>query len=158
MPDSLADDQSSLEVRHQSGKMIIPIRAIRPKPLLTLPTEIDAGHCLLNSTVRHLIRVRNHGGPGKFCFVREPDWPTANFKTAVEPDGAKIGPFTVWPAIFEIFEGGERDVIVQFEPGNCAPGKYQEKLLLTCDNCQTKEISLIGEAEKPKIEVIIDER
>ena len=29
MPDSLADDESSLEVRHQAGKLTIPIRAIR---------------------------------------------------------------------------------------------------------------------------------
>ena len=86
MPDSLADDESSLEVRHQSGKMIIPIRAIRPKPFLTLPETIDVGHCLLNSSVRHLIRIINHGGPGRFCFVRETDWPMASFKTAVEPE------------------------------------------------------------------------
>jgi len=159
MPDSLADDESCLEVRHQSGKMLIPIRAIRPKPNLTLPETIDVGHCLLNSSVRHLIRVVNHGGPGRFCFVREADWPMANFKTAVEPEATRIGAFTVWPTIFEILEGDERDLIVQFEPGNRnEPGEFREELLLTCDNCQTKKITFIGQAERPQIEVIIGEQ
>ena len=157
MPDSLADDESSLEVRHQSGKMIIPIRAIRPKPLLTLPETIDVGHCLLNSSVRHLIRVINHGGPGRFCFVREADWPMASFKTAVEPEATRVGAFTVWPTIFEILEKEERDLIIQFEPDKSS-GEYKEELLLTCDNCQTKKVTLIGQAEKPQIEVIIDDK
>ena len=80
------------------------------------------------------------------------------YKTAVEPEATKIGPFTVWPTIFEILEGHERDLIVQFEPKNKEPGEFKEELLLTCDNCQTKKITLIGQAEKPKIEVIIDEK
>ena len=52
--------------------------------MLTLPETIDTGHCLLNSSVRSLIRVINHGGPGRFCFVREADWPMANFKDKFE--------------------------------------------------------------------------
>ena len=49
-------------------------------------------------------------------------------------------------------------MIVQFEPKSREPGDFKEELLLTCDNCQTKKITLIGQAEKPKIEVIIDEK
>ena len=63
-----------------------------------------------------MIRVINHGGPGRFCFVREADWPMASFKTAVEPEATRIGAFTVWPTIFEILEKEERDLIIQFEP------------------------------------------
>ena len=58
MPDSLADDESSLEVRHQAGKFIVPIRATRAKPILSLPEQIDIGHCLINSSKRYLIGVR----------------------------------------------------------------------------------------------------
>lgn len=138
MPDSLADDESSLEVRHQAGKFIIPIRAIRAKPLLTIPPEVNVGHCLVGSQTRYLSRIINQGGHGKFCFVRQSDWPAANFKTAIDPGSCKIGPFTIWPSMFELEPNGEKDLIIQFDPGYAPPGVFTETVLLTCDNCQTK--------------------
>ena len=138
MPDSLADDESSLEVRHQAGKFIIPIRAIRAKPLLTIPPEVNVGHCLVGSQTRYLSRIINQGGRGKFCFVRQSDWPAANFKTAIDPGSCKIGPFTIWPSMFELEPNGEKDLIIQFDPGYAPPGVFTETVLLTCDNCQTK--------------------
>jgi len=79
--------------------------AIRDKPVLTIPSPINVGYCLVGGKNENLIRIINQGGKGKFCFVRKEDWPAANFKNAVNPGSTNIGPFTIWPSLFEINTG-----------------------------------------------------
>ena len=44
MPDTLADDESEIEVRHPGGSFKVPILAIRDKPVLTIPSPIVPGY------------------------------------------------------------------------------------------------------------------
>ena len=50
------------------------------------------------------------------------------------------------------FELRERDLVVHFNPQTS--GRHKETLLLTCDNCQTKEIELLGQAESAQAGVL----
>ena len=153
MPDTLADDQTEIEVRHPGGTFKVPVLAMREKPVLTIPSPIDTGFSLVRGKTETIIRVINHGGPGKFCFIRKEDWPAANFRNAVSPGTTSLGAFTVWPSMFEMKNGEERDLVVHFNPQT--HGQHKETLLLTCDNCQTKEIELLGQAESAQVEVKI---
>lgn len=105
MPDTLADDECEIEVRHPGGTFKVPILAMRDKPILTIPSPIDVQYCLVGGKNETLIRIVNQGGPGKFCFVRKDDWPAANFRNAVKPGSTNVGPFTIWPSMFEITTG-----------------------------------------------------
>ena len=71
MPDTLADDQTEIEVRHPGGTFKVPVLAMREKPVLTIPSPIDTGFSLVRGNTETIIRVMNHGGPGKFCFIRK---------------------------------------------------------------------------------------
>ena len=104
--------------------------------MLTIPTPIDVGYSLIGGKNEISIRIQNQGGPGKFCFVKQDDWPAANFRNAVTPHSTTIGPFTIWPSMFEIQTGEERDLVIQFAPK--VVGNQNNVLYLACDNCQTK--------------------
>ena len=48
--------------------------------LLTVPSSVDIGDCLIGGTKVIKFMVRNDGGDGKFCFLPKERWPATNFK------------------------------------------------------------------------------
>ena len=156
MPETLSDENTTLEVRHQAGSFKIPIRAIRDKPILEFPQPIDTGYCLVNGSLEQSIMVKNKGGVGRFCLVKKSDWPSANYRQSLQANYHTLGPFTITPVMWldELATGKSKELRVLFAPK--APGPYEETLLLTCDNCQTKEITIKGVAEEVNVKVFVD--
>ena len=156
MPETLSDEETHLEVRHQAGSFKIPIRAIRDKPVLEFPEPIDTGYCLVNGSLEQSIMVKNKGGVGRFCLVKKSDWPSANYRQSLQANYHTIGPFTITPVMWldELATGQSKELRVLFAPK--APGAFEESLLLTCDNCQTKEITIKGVAEEVNVKVSVE--
>ena len=83
------------------------------------------GYTLVGGKSETIIRIVNHGGPGKFCFVRKDEWPSANFRNSVTPGSTTLGPFTIWPSIFEINSGEERNLVVNFNPTTLGRRRFE---------------------------------
>ncbi|CAH1788302.1 unnamed protein product [Owenia fusiformis] len=149
--DSLGDYEDVITVQTQGAPPLdIPIQSRRPPPELTLPEVIDTGHCLVGGVRVAQFKVKNTGGPGRFCLMPRKVWPAINFKTIVSPGAAAIGPFEVRPAVFQLNHGDCMVLEVIFRPG--AIDTYSEQLAMVCDNCQVQYFTLQGEGQVASVE------
>ncbi len=67
-----ANDASSLVTRYE-----VPLRAARPRPVLTLPRLLSAGTALVGKRTVACVRFTNDGGHGRFVVVPSAQWPHA---------------------------------------------------------------------------------
>ncbi len=64
-------------------------------------------------------------------------------------------PFEIQPSIFELHKGDVFALEVIFKPPDTK--RYEQDIIITCDNCTTIEFKLIGEGELAEIEYIQQE-
>jgi hypothetical protein len=64
-------------------------------------------------------------------------------------------PFEIQPSIFELHKGDVFALEVVFKPPDTK--RYEQEIVITCDNCTTIEFKLVGEGELAEIEFIQQE-
>lgn len=149
-PDSLANYEDNMTVHCETGKIHIPILAQRQQPKLNLKDNLDIGVCLVGDVIKKTIAVKNLGGYGRFRFLRSNEFPFPEFAEPFDPI-MKIPPFRVSPTEFELNNGETLDLSVVYAASEL--GKQSIQLLLLCDNCTLREISLNAEATRIGISV-----
>ncbi|KAL1006246.1 hypothetical protein UPYG_G00069700 [Umbra pygmaea] len=143
-PDSLADYQDILVVETQAQyPLLVPIEARRPPPILTLPSVLDCGYCLIGG-VRFLeFLCRNDGlSAGTFCIIPRRQWPAFNIRSVVNSSLAEEPPFGVSPSLFELQPGQATVMEVVFFPTEAE--RCSQVFTIVCDNCQVKDFTLQG--------------
>ncbi|XP_070564757.1 deleted in lung and esophageal cancer protein 1-like [Ptychodera flava] len=150
VPDSLMDYDDFITVQTQSSApLIVKLQGRRQPPVLTLPTEIDSGHCLVGGLkITHFI-VKNLGGDGRFCIMPRKSWPTSNFQSVSQ--AIALEPFEVRPAVFELPANQAIIIEVAFRPPSITT--FTEEITIVCDNCQVKHFFLKGEGQAAGVEL-----
>ncbi|RUS82779.1 hypothetical protein EGW08_009443 [Elysia chlorotica] len=152
-PDSLKDYDDHITVQTQATEpIIVPLRGRRPPPVLTLPSEVDLGNCLVGGIQATQLLVKNEGGPGRFCLMTKNKWPTTSIRTVI-PNITKItikqAPFEIHPATFELGPGQSTVLEVLFQPQS--DKVFTQDMIICCDNCHASNFRLKGEGEYAKI-------
>ncbi|NXY45957.1 DLEC1 protein, partial [Ceuthmochares aereus] len=138
IPEYLGDYEDCIVVETQvSEPLLIPIRAKRPPPVLTMPHIIDCGPCLVGGIKVITILCRNEGfSTGKFCIMPKKAWPPPNFKVK----------FSYRQCYFtSVFQ-------VVFFPSS--PEASQQTYTIVCDNCQVKDVTVTGLGQLIALELL----
>ncbi|KAM6977672.1 deleted in lung and esophageal cancer protein 1 [Aplochiton taeniatus] len=153
-PDSLANYEDFLVVETQAQyPLIVPINARRPPPILTLPSVMDCGYCLVGGVKYVEFLCRNDGqSAGTFCVIPKSKWPASNLRCILTASFSEQPPFGVCPSLFELEPGQATVVEVVFFP--TAAGRCTEVFTIVCDNCQVKDVTIQGEAQLIKLELV----
>jgi hypothetical protein len=97
--------------------------------------------------------MQNAGGDGRFVILPKSAWPGSTFKTNVSSaNNLALYPFEIQPSIFEVPKGGVFALEVIFKPPDV--GRYEQTIVMTCDNCTTIEFRLVGEGELAQVEYV----
>ncbi|KFV90050.1 Deleted in lung and esophageal cancer protein 1, partial [Eurypyga helias] len=147
IPEQLGDYEDCISVETQvSEPLLIPIKARRSPPVLTLPHIIDCGSCLVGGIKVTTILCRNGGtSTGKFSIMPKKAWPTPNFRAVATVDFVIQDPFGIHPAVFELAPGQSTTVEVVFFPS--LPEVSQQTYTIVCDGCQVKDVTVTGVGE-----------
>ncbi|KAF6099103.1 DLEC1 cilia and flagella associated protein [Phyllostomus discolor] len=143
-PDCLGDFDDFILVETQSShRLLIPLQARRPPPVLTLPPVLDCGYCLVGGMKASRFLCRNVGfSTGKFCVMPKESWPPPSFRAVASTGFVEQPPFGITPSVFELAPGQAVLVEVLFLP--TSPGEVEQTFIITCDNCQIKELVTSG--------------
>ncbi|XP_005383783.1 PREDICTED: deleted in lung and esophageal cancer protein 1 [Chinchilla lanigera] len=154
IPDCLGDFDDFILVETQSAhKLLIPLQARRPPPVLTLSPLLDCGYCLIGGIKMIKFMCRNVGfSAGKFHIMPKEIWPPISF-TAVSSTGF-VGrpPFGVRPSMFELAPGLSMLLEVLFLPVSL--GRTEQTFIILCDNCQIKELVIAGTGQLIALDLI----
>ncbi|NXA90948.1 HYDIN protein, partial [Melanocharis versteri] len=107
-------------------RIVVPIRAIRPKAVLEFPDQLYFSDCPVKYSTQKTLLVRN---TGKL---------EAHYKTSTE------SPFSVIPATGTVGAGATMEVTVEFHP--LETGDHSGSLILTYNSDQSVQTKLHGEA------------
>lgn len=141
-PDSLADYTDHIEVMMRTGMSIsVPLKGIRPAPILSLPCVLDCGFSLIGSVKTIDIDCSNNGGEGNFYF-RVPNTEHAS-GNKVSP--LQTGAFTITPVVFYLSSHNTQQIKLSFSPFK--EGEHLEDIELVYDNCHIQCIQLRGTAQ-----------
>ncbi|PAA82347.1 hypothetical protein BOX15_Mlig031628g2 [Macrostomum lignano] len=153
-PDSLRDfeDEIAVETQATGATFTVRIEARRPRPILTIPSELDVGQCLVYGSKTVYLRLSNKGGDGSFAIVRADQWPATNLKRAVQGDSATDGIFELRPSCFNLPRGATSTLEVTFTAREVKI--FKSEFVIVCDNCQAKELMLIGEGQRPAVAIV----
>uniref|UniRef100_H2ZNY1 Deleted in lung and esophageal cancer protein 1 Ig-like domain-containing protein n=1 Tax=Ciona savignyi TaxID=51511 RepID=H2ZNY1_CIOSA len=153
MPDALADVHDELEVLSQSEQpLVVKIKAQRTPPVLIVPEAINCGFCLVGGVKVVDLPLKNVGGNGRFCIMKRTSWPAANFKTVVNPSCLDLGLFQIRPSVFEVLAGQVATLEILFSPHEDT--SFKEELVIVCDNCQVKYVTIEGRGETAAVELV----
>ncbi|XP_036370399.1 deleted in lung and esophageal cancer protein 1-like [Octopus sinensis] len=149
-PDTLGSFKDELQVVTQSStNIIVPLLAKRPHPILTLPSVLDIGFCLIGCKLVTHVVIKNIGGSGCFCMMPADLWNTTAYKAYAQQENIGMPPFCVGPATFGMRKNLVGVIEVRFEPQMV--GRYSCKLAIVCDNCEVKYFTIIGHCQKAKV-------
>ena len=152
VPETLADCDDELIVQTDGYcDMIVPLQARRPPPVLTLKSVIDVGHCLVGGAKLSEFSFKNEGGDGSFFILPKSKWPATGYKNFVQGQRIIEAPFEVRPAMFFAPKGSTIPLEVLFLPKSL--GKFTLDVLLVCDNCNIRKVTLVGVAQEAKVEL-----
>ncbi|XP_060241055.1 deleted in lung and esophageal cancer protein 1 [Meriones unguiculatus] len=154
IPDCLGDFDDFLLVETQSAHtLVIPLQARRPPPVLTLSPLLDCGHCLIGGVKISRFFCKNVGfSVGKFCIMPQKSWPPPSFRAVASTGFVEQPPFGVTPSVFELAPGFAILLEVLFLPTGL--GKAEETFVIVCDNCQIKELVVVGTGQLVALDVI----
>ncbi|XP_006890716.1 PREDICTED: deleted in lung and esophageal cancer protein 1 [Elephantulus edwardii] len=143
-PDCLGDFDDCILVDTQATQPLrIPLRARRPPPVLTLPQVLDCGYCLIGGLKVTRFVCRNVGfSGGKFCIMPKRSWPPPSYRAVVTSGFVEQPPFGILPSVFELAPRQAVLIEVIFFPESLE--KAEQTFVITCDNCQMKELVTIG--------------
>ncbi|XP_045055704.2 deleted in lung and esophageal cancer protein 1 isoform X4 [Desmodus rotundus] len=153
-PDCLGDFDDFILVETQSPhKLLIPLQARRPPPVLTLPPVLDCGYCLVGGMKASRFLCKNVGfSVGKFCVMPKKSWPPPSFKAIATTGFVEQPPFGIMPSVFELAPGQAILVEVLFLPTSL--GEAEQTFIITCDNCQIKELVTSGVGQLIALDLI----
>ncbi|XP_023575563.1 deleted in lung and esophageal cancer protein 1 isoform X2 [Octodon degus] len=154
IPDCLGDFDDFILVETQSAhKLLIPLQARRPPPVLTLSPVLDCGYCLIGGIKIIRFMCRNVGfSTGKFYIMPKEIWPPISFKAVSSSGFVGQPPFGVRPSMFELAPGLSVLLEVLFLP--VSMGKAEQTFIILCDNCQIKELVVEGTGQLIALELI----
>ncbi|KAM5280061.1 deleted in lung and esophageal cancer protein 1 [Ctenodactylus gundi] len=154
IPDCLRDFDDFILVETQSSHtLLIPLQARRPPPVLTLSPLLDCGYCLIGGIKMTRFICRNVGfSTGKFCIVLKESWPPASFRAVATTGFVGRPPFGVMPSVFELAPGVAILLEVLFFPTSL--GKAEQTFIIMCDNCQIKELVVVGTGQLVALDLI----
>ncbi|MGH0157500.1 UNVERIFIED_CONTAM: hypothetical protein FKN15_041591 [Acipenser sinensis] len=91
-PDSQADYEDFILVETQTPyPLLVPIEARCPPPILTLPSVLDCGYCLVSGVKVVEFLCRNEGlSAGRFCIMPKSVWPATNFRVLFLPSSSDV--------------------------------------------------------------------
>ncbi|XP_077480061.1 deleted in lung and esophageal cancer protein 1 [Stigmatopora argus] len=146
-PDSLADYEDSIMVESQGeNTLVVPIQARRPPPILTLPSVLECGYCLIGGVRCVEIYCQNIGlSAGTFCIFPKNQWPATNPRLAFSNIYSEQPPFAISPSFFALQPGETTVVEAVFFPNTTE--KISQIFTIVCDNCQVKDICVQGEGQ-----------
>nr|XP_015209756.1 PREDICTED: LOW QUALITY PROTEIN: deleted in lung and esophageal cancer protein 1 [Lepisosteus oculatus] len=153
-PDSLADFEDFVLVETQAPyPLVVPIEARRPPPILTLPSVLDCGYCMVGGVKIVEFLCQNEGlSSGKFCIMPKTMWPAANFRSVSTASFVDQPPFGISPSLFELDPGQATVVEVTFFP--LSPENVSQTFSIVCDNCQVKDITTKGTGQLIALQLV----
>ncbi|XP_053456832.1 deleted in lung and esophageal cancer protein 1 isoform X5 [Nycticebus coucang] len=153
-PDCLGDFDDFILVETQAAHtLLIPLQARRPPPVLTLSPVLDCGYCLIGGIKLTRFICKNVGfSVGKFCIMPKKSWPPSSFRAVATVGFVEQLPFGIQPSVFELAPGYAILVEVLFLPKNL--GKAEQTFIIVCDNCQIKELVIVGTGQLVALELI----
>ncbi|XP_041670632.1 deleted in lung and esophageal cancer protein 1 [Cheilinus undulatus] len=153
-PDSLGDYEDFIVVETQAEQLfVVPIRGIRPPPMLTLPRALDCGYCLVGGVKFVEFFCQNVGlSSGTFCVIPKNQWPASNLRSVDRCFFSEQPPFAISPSLFVLQPGEAIVVEVVFFPTTAE--KSSQTFTIVCDNCQVKDISTEGEGQLIALELV----
>lgn len=124
--------------------------------IIKVGSEIDCGQALVGQIKVCRYLLQNEGGDGRFVILPKATWPGSTFKTNVSSaNNLALYPFEIQPSIFEIHKGGVFALEIIFKPPDVR--RYEQTIVITCDNCTTIEFQLVGEGELAEVEYVQQE-
>ena len=138
-PDSLADYDDFVVIQTEKESFPLPLHARRSPPVLSLPSVLQCGHAFVGGSTTLDFGAQNTGGAGRFFLLDKAAWDAG--ERDVQPT-LTIGPFEVSPTFLDLQPMDHFRVSVTYSPD--APGPSTATLLMVCDNCQLKEVTLAG--------------
>ncbi|XP_066207458.1 deleted in lung and esophageal cancer protein 1 [Saccopteryx leptura] len=153
-PDCLRDFDDTILVETQSAQpLLIPLQARRPPPVLTLFPVLDCGHCLVGGIKVSRFLCRNVGlSVGRFCVMPKRNWPPLSLRAVAALGFVEQPPFGISPSVFELAPGQAVAVEVLFLPTSF--GRAEQTFIITCDNCQIKELVTSGVGQLVALDLI----
>uniref|UniRef100_A0A3P8TID1 Deleted in lung and esophageal cancer protein 1 Ig-like domain-containing protein n=1 Tax=Amphiprion percula TaxID=161767 RepID=A0A3P8TID1_AMPPE len=143
-PDSLADYKDFIMVESQAQHQLwCPLRHGDLPPILTLPSVLDCGYCLvggvklLSFCVKMLVSALGH-----FASSQEPLCFSFFIQSVAKTSFSEQPPFAVSPSLFVLQPGEVTVMEVVFFP--TTEEKSCQVFTVVCDNCQVKDISIEG--------------
>ncbi|XP_014439834.1 deleted in lung and esophageal cancer protein 1 [Tupaia chinensis] len=154
LPDCLGDFDDFLLVETQSAHtLMVPLQARRPPPVLTLPPVLDCGHCLIGGIKVTTFICKNVGlSVGRFCIMPKKSWPPLSFRAVATVGFVEQPPFGIMPSVFELAPGLATLVEVLFLPTSL--GQARQTFVIVCDNCQIKELAIVGTGQLVALDLI----
>ena len=138
-PDSLADYDDFIVIQTESESFPLPLHSRRSPPCLTLPQMLQCGHAFAGGETTIDFGAQNTGGAGRFFVMEKAAWDRG--EREVQPT-LYIGPFEVSPTFLDLQPMDTFTMTVTFRPEVAGPATG--RLVLVCDNCQLKELTLAG--------------
>ncbi|CAF0775579.1 unnamed protein product [Brachionus calyciflorus] len=152
-PDSLSAFEDEISVECSNGsRLIVPVIAKRESPCLTIGSILNCGHSLVGQIKGCRFIIQNTGGDGRFVVFPKSTWPASTFKTNVLSTTLNVYPFEIQPSIFELRKDDIFVLEVVFKPPDLK--KYEQEIVIACDNCATISFKLIGEGKLAEIEFL----
>uniref|UniRef100_H0WZT8 DLEC1 cilia and flagella associated protein n=1 Tax=Otolemur garnettii TaxID=30611 RepID=H0WZT8_OTOGA len=156
LPDCLGDFDDFILVETQAAHtLLIPLQARRPPPVLTSTVSpvLDCGYCLVGGVKLTRFICKNVGfSVGRFCIMPKKSWPPSSFRAVAIVGFVEQLPFGILPSVFELAPGYAILVEVLFLPKNL--GKAEQTFIIVCDNCQTKELVIVGTGQLVALDLI----
>ncbi|ORX75898.1 hypothetical protein BCR32DRAFT_249181 [Anaeromyces robustus] len=168
-PVSLKACYATVNVTSSYGdKLIINILAKIKEPNIDIPSFINCNPCLINSSSKTEVIIKNNGGKGKFIIIDSEDK-----RSCEELHDVKLnhnysdyvynkGSFTIIPGYARI-SSDERIILkIYFKPKYNLSFKKENKILnyieelkvcLAWDNCEKQEVTIKGSAQEPCITI-----
>ncbi|XP_027987871.2 deleted in lung and esophageal cancer protein 1 [Eptesicus fuscus] len=153
-PDCLGDFDDFILVETQSAHpLLVPLQARRPPPVLTLSPVLDCGYCLIGEMKVSTFLCKNVGfSAAKFCVIPKKTWPPTSFRAITTSGFVEQPPFGIMPSVFELAPGQEILMEVWFLPTSF--GKSEQTFVITCDNCQIRELVTSGMGQLVALELV----
>ncbi|PVD31091.1 hypothetical protein C0Q70_10369 [Pomacea canaliculata] len=149
-PDSLKDYDDKIIIQTQASQsLVIHLQGRREPPVLTLPSNLDVGYCLVAGFQVTQFALCNKGGPGRFCIMPRTSWPATNFKSVMVNGSVILTPFEIRPSTIELASGQTTVIEIMFRP--TAVRIYTQEFTILCDNCHAKHFTLKGEGQIVKV-------
>jgi hypothetical protein len=146
--DTLADYEDVIVVETEEGgaSVVIPLRATRHTPALSLARHINIGACLLGDAMRVALPCLNSGGHGRFQLFAVDDAPQGVFNNssydAKCSSCLRMSPFTLSPSAFALKNQESCTIFIEFIA--LSSGTHSVSFIILGDNLQSTLYTISG--------------